>query len=97
MIAAIVDLGTLAKVVVYSLIAGVGVSVIFGLGVSSAAGLADAVRERRTLASALWGFTAIVCLAGSLAAIALGVLVMSSKARGGPPPRRPPPPGGIVA
>ncbi len=79
MIATIVDPGTLGKVVLYSLIAGVGVSLVFSLGVSSAAGLVDAVRERQTLAGALWGLTAIVCLAGSLAAIVLGVVVMSAK------------------
>jgi len=79
MIATIVDLGTLGKVILYSLIAGVGVSLVFSLGVSSAAGLADAVRQRRTLAGALWGLTAAVCLAGSLAAIVLGVAAMSTK------------------
>jgi hypothetical protein len=79
MIATIVDVGTLGKVILYSLVAGVGVSLVFSLGVSSAAGLVDAVRQRRTLAGALWGLTAIVCLAGSLAAIVLGVVVMSTK------------------
>jgi hypothetical protein len=79
MIATIVDLGTLGKVILYSLIAGVGVSLVFSLGISSAAGLVDAVRQRRTLAGALWGLTAVVCLAGSLAAIVLGLVVMSTK------------------
>jgi hypothetical protein len=78
-IATIVDVGTLGKVILYSLVAGVGVSVVFALGVSSAAGLIDAVRQRRTVVGALWGFTAIVCLAGSLAGIVLGVVVMSAK------------------
>ena len=79
MIATIVDLSTLGKVILYSLIAGVGVSLVFSLGVSSAAGLVDAVRQHRTLATALCGLTAFVCLAGSLAAIVLGVVVMSTK------------------
>jgi hypothetical protein len=79
MIATIVDLGTLGKVILYSLIAGVGVSLVFSLGISSAAGLVDAVRQRRTLAGAMWGLTAVVCLAGSLAAIVLGLVVMSTK------------------
>jgi hypothetical protein len=77
--AAIVDVRTLGKVILYALIAGVGVTVVFGLGVSSAAGLLDAVRERRTLATALWAVTAALCLAGSLGAIVLGVVVMASK------------------
>jgi hypothetical protein len=79
MIAAIVDFGTLGKVIVYSLIAGVGISTVFALGVSSAAGLVDSIRERRTLSSVVWGVTAAVCLLGSLAGIALGVVVMASK------------------
>jgi hypothetical protein len=77
--AAILDASTLGKVILYALIAGVGVTVVFALGVSSAAGLADAVRQRRTVAGALWGFTAVLCLVGSLGAVVLGVVVMSSK------------------
>ncbi|HWF72172.1 MAG TPA: hypothetical protein VG186_02435 [Solirubrobacteraceae bacterium] len=77
--AAILDTSTLGKVILYALVAGVGVTVVFALGVSSAASLADAVRQRRTAATALWGFAAMLCLAGSLAAIVLGVAVMASK------------------
>jgi predicted membrane metal-binding protein len=77
--AAILDARTLGKVILYALIAGVGVSAVFALGVSSAAGLVDAVRDRRTLAVAAWGVTAIVCLAGSLGAVVLGVVVLSAK------------------
>ncbi|MDQ6607760.1 MAG: hypothetical protein M3Z06_14590 [Actinomycetota bacterium] len=75
----ILDARTLGKVILYALLAGVGVSVVFALGVTSAAGLADAVRQRRTLVGALWGVTAVLCLAGSLGAIALGIVVMTSK------------------
>lgn len=77
--AAILDTGTLGKVVLYSLIAGVGVTVVFGLGVSSAAGLVEAVRQRRTLATALWGFTTAVCLVASLTAIVLGIVVIAAR------------------
>jgi predicted MFS family arabinose efflux permease len=77
--AAILDTRTLGKVILYALIAGVGVTVVFALGVSSAAGLVDAVRQRRTLAGALWGVTAALCLAASLGAMVLGVAVMASK------------------
>jgi hypothetical protein len=79
MTATILDVTTLGKVILYALIAGVGISSVFALGVSSAAGLVDAIRERRTLGSVLWGVSAILCLAGSLAGIALGVVVMASK------------------
>ncbi|HWC86507.1 MAG TPA: hypothetical protein VG388_08210 [Solirubrobacteraceae bacterium] len=79
MIASILDTATLAKVILYSLIAGVGVTVVFALAVSSAAGLVDAIRERRTLAGALWGATAALCLMACVGAIVLGVVVMASK------------------
>ena len=58
MIAAIVDVSTLMKVILYALISGVGISAVFALGVSAAAGMADAFRQRRTVAGALWGLTA---------------------------------------
>jgi len=79
MIAAIVDTKTLAKVIVYSLVAGVGIAVIFGLGVSSVAAVLEALRERRTLAGAMWGTLATICIAGAFAAVVLGIVVMSSK------------------
>jgi predicted membrane metal-binding protein len=79
MIAAILDTSTLGKVILYALLSGVGVSVVFALGVSSAAGLVDAVRQRRSLVGALWGMTAVLCLLASLGAIVLGIVVMSSK------------------
>jgi hypothetical protein len=76
---AIVETGPLAKVVLYSLLAGVGIAVIFGLGVSGAAGLLDALRERRTTAGAAWAALTVVCLAGALAAVVLGIVVMTTK------------------
>ena len=79
MIAQILDTSTLEKVILYSLIAGVGISGVFALGVSSAAGLVDAVRRRRNLATIAWGVTTVACLAASVGAIALGVAVMASK------------------
>ena len=79
MIAAILDAGTLGKVIVYSLISGVGISAVFALGVSSAAGLVDAIRQRRTIAGALWGVCAFACVAATLATIVLGIVVMSTK------------------
>ena len=79
MIGAIVDTSTLGKVVLYSLLAGVGIVVVFGLGVSSVAAVLESLRSRRTLASAMWGGLATVCLALVLAAVTVGVIVMTSK------------------
>jgi hypothetical protein len=79
MIAAIVNTTTLGKVALYSLVSGIGIAVIFGLGVSSAAGLAEAHRQRRTAASIAWGALAATCIVCALAAVVLGIVVMSTK------------------
>lgn len=79
MLAAIVEWGKLAQVVGYSLLAGVGISLVFGLGVSGAAGLLDALRQRRTGAAAAWGVLATLCVVGALAVAVLGVVVMTQK------------------
>jgi hypothetical protein len=79
MIAAIVNTTTLAKAVLYSLVAGIGIAVVFGAGVSSAAGLVDALRERRTAASVAWAALALVCVTAALAAVAVGIIAMTQK------------------
>lgn len=79
MIASIVDTTTIGKVILYSLVSGVGIVVIFGLGVSSASAVLDALRQRRTIASAAWGLVTVACVAATLAAVVLGVVVMSHK------------------
>jgi hypothetical protein len=77
-LAAIVDLTTLGRVVLDSLVFGIGVAVVFGLGVSSAASLAESMRRHRTAASIAWGALAVACVAGALAAVVLGIVVVSS-------------------
>lgn len=77
--AAIINTTTLAKTVVYSLIAGVGIAVIFGAGVSSAAGLLEARREHRTAAGLAWAALTVACLACAAGTIVLGIVVMTEK------------------
>lgn len=79
MLAAIVETGKLAQVVGYSLLAGVGIALIFSVGVSSAAGLYDAMRSRRRGATAVWGSLAALCGLGTLAVVVLGIVVMTQK------------------
>jgi hypothetical protein len=76
---AIVDTGTLVKVVLYSLAAGVGIAVVVGAGVSSVASLLDAVRDHRTAAGAGWAVLAFACLAVAVAVVVLGLVVITSK------------------
>jgi hypothetical protein len=69
----------LLKVVLYSLVSGVGIAVIFGAGVSSAAALGDALRERRRMAGFGWGTLTVACLVAAVGAVVLGIVVMSTK------------------
>jgi hypothetical protein len=79
MIATIVHWETLGKVVLYSLVSGVGIVSIFALGVSGVAGALDALRQGRTLAAAAWSVLATACVSVALAAVVLGIVVMSAK------------------
>ena len=79
MIATIVDWSKLGKVALYSLIAGIGVAVIFGAGVSSAAGLLEALRQRRGAVSIAWGTLAVTCVACALGAAVYGIVIMAKK------------------
>jgi hypothetical protein len=79
MLASIVNTTTLGKTILYSLAAGIGIAVIFGAGVSSAAGLIDAMRERRTVATAAWATAALFCLLCATGAVVLGIVLMTQK------------------
>ena len=79
MLAAIVNTTTLGKTILYSLAAGIGIAVIFGAGVSSAASLLDAMRNRRTVASAAWATAAVICLLCAAGAVVLGIVLMTEK------------------
>jgi len=79
MLAATVNTTTLGKTIVYSLAAGIGIAVVFGAGVSSAAGLIDAMREQRTAATAAWVAAALVCLLCAAGAVVLGIVLMTEK------------------
>lgn len=75
----IVDVTTLGKTFLYSLLAGVGIAVIFGAGVSSAAGLVEARRQGRTAAELAWGALTLFCLICAAGAVVLGIVVVSEK------------------
>ncbi len=76
---AIADPGKLGQVVLYSLIAGIGVSTVFAIAVSGAAGLLDALRDRRRGAAAGWAAVATVGVAVAIAIIIVGIVVMATK------------------
>jgi hypothetical protein len=77
--ASIINTTTLGKVALYSLVSGIGIAVIFGLGVSSVAGLLEALRQHRSVAGVAWAVLAITCIVCALGAVVFGVVVMSEK------------------
>lgn len=79
MIGSVVDWGALGKVVLYSLVAGVGVPAVYALAVLGAARSTDPHRRRGGAASTAYALVALVGTALCVAAIALGVYVMAQK------------------
>ncbi len=76
---AIVDWGALGRVVLYSLIAGVGVPAIYAFAVLGAARSTDAQRERRGAAATAYGILALAGAVFCLGAIAYGIWLMTAK------------------
>ncbi len=76
--ATIVNVTTLAQAVIYSLVAGVGLAVAYGVAVTGTAGLLDAVRSHRTAVAIAWGACVVVCAAVVVGGIAAGIIVMAN-------------------
>jgi hypothetical protein len=79
LLAAIVDTKALGKVIVASLIAGIGVTVAFALTIVGATRFADLRRDDRSLEAGLFAVLATVALAVSVGIVVLGIVVMTSK------------------
>ena len=79
MIGAIVDTEALLKVVLASLVGGVGVSVVFALAVYGAARSGDMRRAERGAAATVFAFLAVAGVAVVVAAIAYGLVLMLDK------------------
>lgn len=77
--AVVVETRELLETVVASVIAGVGITVIFSVAIWGVARFADLSRNERPLAAG--AAAALAALAGlaTLAAVALGIVIMSSK------------------
>ena len=74
----VVDWGALGKVVLYSLIAGVGVPAIYALAVLGAARSTDPHR-RGGASSAVYAIVAFIGAAICLASVAYGIYLMTQK------------------
>ena len=76
-LAEVVDLDTLGRVAIASFIAGVGVTAVFSLAIHGAVRFIDSRRDGRPLEAAVYGTLTTVSLLGSVAAIVLGVIVLT--------------------
>jgi hypothetical protein len=77
--AAIIETGTLLKVVLISLAAGSGIAILFGVAVTGSSALVETLRARRRWAAAAWAAVTALCVAGSIGAVVLAIVVMASK------------------
>jgi hypothetical protein len=78
-IATVVDWETIGEVVGYALLSGVGLSLAFSLAILGATRFADMRRDERDLEAAAFGVLGLVGFAATIAALVLGIVVMTTK------------------
>lgn len=78
-LAAIVEAKDLIETVIFSTVAGIGVTAIFSVAIWGAARFTDLSQEERRLEAGAAAVAAAVALLAVLAAVVIGVLVMTSK------------------
>lgn len=79
MLATIVDTQALLKTVVAAFVAGVGVTLIFSLAILGASRFADMSRDGRPAAAIAFGVVGLMALLAALAAVTVGIIVMTRK------------------
>ena len=77
--ATIVESKELLETVVASLVAGVGVTFVFSIAIWGVARFADLSRNERPLAAGVAAVAAGLALLGTLAAVVIGIVVMTKK------------------
>lgn len=78
-LAVVVETKELLETAMASLVAGVGITVVFSIAIWGAARFVDLSRDERPTAAAAAAAIAGLALALTLAAVAVGILVMTSK------------------
>jgi hypothetical protein len=79
MLATVVDTKVLAEIVGASFAAGIGVTLIFSLVIYGGTRFADLRRDGNPVGAAMFAAAAIVCFLAFVAAVVLGIAVMTSK------------------
>ncbi len=77
--AVVVETKQLVETVVASLLAGVGVTVVFSVAIWGVARFADLSRNERPLAAGAAATLAGIAMLATLAAVAFGIVVMTRK------------------
>jgi len=77
--AALVDVDALLKVIVGSLVLGIGVTSVFALAIHGATRFSDLRQGDRRAAAGAYGVLAAVSVAAFFAAVAVGIIVMTTK------------------
>jgi hypothetical protein len=79
MLATILETKDLLQTVAASVIAGLGVTIVFSIAVYGATRFADLSRDERPIAAAAAITTALLAFAACVAAVVIGIVVMTSK------------------
>jgi hypothetical protein len=79
MIATIVETRDLLETVVASLIAGIGITAVFSVAIWGGARFADLSRDSRPVAAGAAAVLGALALTATVAAVVVGILVMTSK------------------
>jgi len=79
MMAVLVETKELAQTIVASIVAGIGITVVFSIAIWGVARFADFNRDERPLAAGASAALAGVALAATLGAVIFGIVVMTSK------------------
>jgi hypothetical protein len=79
MLATVVETRELLETVVYALVAGVGITIVFSLAIYGATRFADLNRDERPAAAVAAAIVAALALVATLAAVAIGIIAMTSK------------------
>ena len=75
----IVDPTAVWQTIVAALVSGIGVTMVFSIGVFAVARSIELRLDGRTMAAAGAGAVAVIAMLASLAAVVIGVIVMTSK------------------
>lgn len=78
-LATIVDTSALLKTVVYSFVAGIGLTLSFSLAIMGAAKLADAERAGGRFETGALALLTVASLAACAAIVAVGIIALASK------------------